>query len=72
MDVAANRLTWIKAEEGGAAHDHRVNKEPVMPASNLPILFAIVGAFATFMGVVGGVHLWCALEPAVENDVSRR
>ena len=43
-----------------------------MPASNLPILLAIVGAFATFMGVVGGVHLWCALEPAVGNAVSRR
>lgn len=43
-----------------------------MPASNLPILFAIVGAFVTFMSVVGGVHLWCALDPADRTDVSRR
>lgn len=43
-----------------------------MPASNLPILFAIVGAFATFMVVIGGVHLWCALEPVRKDDVSRR
>lgn len=43
-----------------------------MPASNLPILLAIAGAFATFMIVIGGVHLWCALEPTRRNDLSRR
>lgn len=65
-------MTWIKAGEGATAQDRQVNKETVMPASNLPILFAILGAFATFMSVVGGVHLWCALDPAEKAVVSRR
>ena len=29
-----------------------------MPASAIPFLIFIVGAFAAFIGVVGGVALW--------------
>ena len=42
-----------------------------MPASNLPILLPVIGAFIVFMAVVGGVHLWCAMEPK-KDDVSRQ
>jgi hypothetical protein len=44
------------------------HKEPVMPEAAVPVVAAIVGLFAVFMVVVGGVSLWSNLPDRTPRD----